>query len=117
MPAAPLQTMNGHTIQSTSILKNGRLREVCQLQSLYQQFRCTKKTYLDFFQYIRYSKPQQYVLDNFQRPLLLFKQSDVTDYNIWKTIEEVPDAMFLTVSRATATGVNSIIIVLNPTRE
>ena len=66
-----------------SILKNRRLREVCQIHSLYQQFRCTDKPYLDFLQYIRYSQPQQYVLDNFQRPLLLFHQSDIPDYDIW----------------------------------
>ena len=43
MSAAPLQTVNGRTIQTTSILKNRRLREVSQIQSLYQQFRCTDK--------------------------------------------------------------------------
>ena len=31
----PLQTVNGRTIQTTSILKNCRLREVSQIQSLY----------------------------------------------------------------------------------
>ena len=72
----PLQTINGRTIQTTSILKNCRLRKVCQIHSLYQQFRCTDKPYMDFLQYIRYSRPQQYVVDNFQRPLLLFEQSD-----------------------------------------
>ena len=69
----PLQTINGRTIQTTLILKNRRLREVCQIHSLYQQFRCTDKAYMDFLQYIRYSRPQQCVVDNFQRPLLLFE--------------------------------------------
>ena len=32
------------------------------------------------------------------------------DYDIWKTIEEAPDARFLTVSRAAATRVNTIVI-------
>ena len=63
----PLGTINGRTTQTTLILKNRRLLEVCQIHSLYQQFRCTDKAYLDFLQYIRYSQPQQYVLDNFQR--------------------------------------------------
>ena len=31
----PLQTINGRTTQTTSILKNRRLREVCQVHSLY----------------------------------------------------------------------------------
>ena len=106
----PLQTVNGRTIQTTLILKNRRLHEVCQIQSLYQQFWCTDAAYLDFLQHIRHSKPEQYVLDNFQHPLLSFNQSDLTDYDIWKTIEEAPDATFLTVSRAAATRVNSIII-------
>ena len=48
----PLKTINGRTTQTTSILKNRRLREVCQIQFLYQQFRCTDKAYLDFLQYI-----------------------------------------------------------------
>ena len=65
----------------TSILKKQRLREVSQIQSLYQQFRCSDQPYLDFLQYIHYTKPEQYVLDNCQRPLLLFNESDVTDYN------------------------------------
>ena len=85
-----------------SILKNRRLREVCQIHSLYQQFRCTDKPYLDFLQYIRYSQPQQYVLDNFQRPLLLFHQSDIPDYDIWHTVQEAADTTFLTVSRVAA---------------
>ena len=105
----PLETVNGRTIQTTSILKNHRLHEVCQIQSLDQQLRCTDEAYLDFLQHIRHSKPEQYVLDNFQRPLLLFNQSDLTDYDMWKTIEEAPDATFLTVSGAAATRVNSII--------
>lgn len=94
----PLQTVNSSTNQTTSIFKNRRLCEVCQIHSLYQQFRCTDKAYLNFLQYVRYSKPEQYVLDNFQRPLLLFNHSDVTDYNIWKTVEEAPHATFLTVA-------------------
>ena len=105
-----LQTINGRTTQTTSILNNRRLREVCQIHSLYQQFRCTDKAYLDFLQYIRYTQPQQYVLDNFQRPLLLFQQSDITDYDIWHTVQDAPDATFLTVSRAAANRVNSIVI-------
>lgn len=109
MPQPPLETVNGRTIQITSILKNRRLHEVCQIQSLDQQLRCTDEAYLDFLQHIRHSKPEQYVLDNFQRPLLLFNQSDLTDYDMWKTIEEAPDATFLTVSGAAATRVNSII--------
>ena len=106
----PLQTVNGRTIQTTSILKKQRLREVSQIQSLYQQFRCSDKPYLDFLQYIHYTKPEQYVLDNFQRPLLLFNESDVTDYDIWKTIKDAPEATVLTVSRAVATRVNNIVI-------
>lgn len=102
--------MNGRTIQTTSILKKQRLREVSQIQSLYQQFRYSDKPYLDFLQYIHYTKPQQYVLDNFQRPLLLFNESDVTDYDIWKTIKDAPEATILTVSRAVATRVNNIVI-------
>ena len=93
-----------------SILKNRRLREVCQIHSLYQQFRCTDKPYLDFLQYIRYSQPQQYVLDNFQRPLLLFHQSDIPDYDIWHTVQDAADTTFLTVSRVAANWVNSIVI-------
>ena len=106
----PLQTINGRTTQTTSILKNRCLSEVCQIHSLYQQFRCTDKPYLDFLQYNRYSQPQQYVLDNFQRPLLMFHQSDITDYDIWQTVRDAPDAPFLTVSRAAANRVNSIVI-------
>ena len=106
----PLQTINGRTTQTTSILKNCRPREVCQIHSLYQQFRCTDKAYMDFLQYIRYSRPQQYVVDNFQCPLLLFEQSDITDFDIWHTVEDAPDATFLTVSRAAANRVNNIVI-------
>ena len=95
----PLQTINGRTTQTTSILKNRRLREVCQIHSLYQQFRCTDKAYMDFLQYIRHSRPQQYVVDNFQRPLLLFNQSDITDFDIWHTLEDAPDATFLSLPR------------------
>ena len=106
----PLQTINGRTTQTTSILKNCRPHEVCQIHSLYQQSRCTDKAYMDFLQYIRYSRPQQYVVDNFQRPLLLFEQSDITDFNIWHTVKVAPDATFLTVSRAAANRVNNIMI-------
>lgn len=34
----------------------------------------------------------------------------MTDYDIWKNIEEVPNATFLTASRAAATRMNSIVI-------
>ena len=65
---------------------------------------------MDFLQYIRYSRPQQYVVDNFQHPLLLFEQSDITDFDIWHTVEDAPDTTFLTVSRAAANRVNNIVI-------
>lgn len=107
----PLQTRNGRTMQTTSILKNRHLREASQIHSLYQQFRCTDKSYMDFLQYIRYTCPQQYVLDNFQRPLLLFQQSDISDFDIWNTVKDSPEATFLTVSRAAATRVNNIVII------
>ena len=106
----PLRTINGRTTQTTSILKYRRLHEVCQIHSLYQQFRCTDKAYLDFLHYIRYSQPQQYVLDNFQRALLLFQQSEISDYDIWHTVKDAPDATFLTVSRAPADRVNRIVM-------
>ena len=64
---------------------------------------------MEFLQYIRYTRPQQYVLDNFQRPLLLFQQSDLSDYDIWHTVKDRPDATFLTVSRSAATRVNNIV--------
>ena len=110
MLTTALKDDHGRTIQTTSILKNRRLREVCQIHSLYQQFRCTDKPYMDFLQYIRYSRPQQYVVDYFQRPLLLFEQSDITDFDIWHTVQDAPDATFLTVSRAAANRVNNIVI-------
>ena len=50
------------------------------------------------------------MVDNFQRPLLLFEQSDITDFDIWHTVEDAPDATFLTVSRAAANRVNNIVI-------
>ena len=106
----PLQTINGCTTQTTSILKNRCLHEVCQIHSLYQQFRCTDKPYMDFLQYIRYSRPQQYVVDNFQPPLLLFNQSDIMDLDIWHTVKDAPDATFLTVSPDAANCVNNIVI-------
>ena len=46
-------------------------------------------------------------MDNFQRPLLLFEQSDITDFNIWHTVKDAP---FLTVSHAAANRVNNIVI-------
>ena len=106
----PYQTINGCTTQTASILKNRCLREVCQIHSLYQQFRCTDKPYMDFLQYIRYSRPQQYVVDNFQPPLLLFNQSDIMDLDIWHTVKDAPDATFLTVSPDAANCVNNIVI-------
>ena len=104
----PLQTVNGRTIQTTSILKNRHLHEVCQIQSLYQ-FRCTDKAYLDFLQYIRYSKPEQYVL------ITSSAHCSCSISQMWRTTtygkpSKRPDATFLTMSRAAATRVNSIVI-------
>ena len=45
----PLGTINGRTTQTTLILKNRRLLEVCQIHSLYQQFRCTDLGTWTFF--------------------------------------------------------------------
>ena len=50
------------------------------------------------------------MLDNFQRALLLFQQSHITDYDIWHTVKDAPDATFLTVSKAAANRVNSLVI-------
>ena len=90
----PLQTINGCTVQTTSILANQSLHQVCQIHSLYQQFRCTDKSYLDFLQYIHCSQPAQYVLDNFQKPLLLFNKSEVSDYDIWTSFKIIMEMQF-----------------------
>ena len=106
----PLKTINGRTVQTTSIIVNRRLRKVSQIHSLYQQFRSTDKAYLQFLEYIRYLKPAQYVLNNFQKPLLLFQNSEVSDYDIWDMVRAMPNATFLTVSRAAAACMNKIVI-------
>ena len=104
----PLRTRAHTTSQVTSILTDGTLHGVSRKYSLHRQFRCVDPEYAQFLDYIRYSRPQQFVLDNFQRHKVLGSNANPNDEQLWQIRRDQPNHTVLTVSRAASRRMNTL---------
>lgn len=99
----PLRTVGGTTSQLPSILIDGTLHGVSRKYTLHRQFRCVDPEYAQFLDYVRYCRPQQFVLDYFQRHKVLCSSPNPNDQQLWDIRRDRPKHTVPTVSCASST--------------
>ena len=104
----PLRTVGGKTSQLPSILTDGTLHGVSRKYTLHRQFRCVDPEYAQFLDYVRYCRPQQFVLDNFQRHKVLCSSLHPNDEQLWDIRRDRPKHTVLTVSREASGRLNKL---------
>lgn len=108
----PLQTApNGRVSTTVSILNDATFTNDNSVKhALYQQFRIVDAEYARFIDLLRYSQPSQLQLDDFQEDIVLCPNEDVEDRDISHAFSNQPECSIMTVSRAAAQRVNTILV-------
>lgn len=107
----PLQTVDGRTCATTSIINDHTFNAVNTVHhTLYQQFRITDPTYATFLDCIRFTQPTQQQVDLMQEGIMLCPPGPLTDEQIWQAYTIHSHATVMTVSRHGAQCVNNIVV-------
>ena len=106
----PLATIENRTVQDRSILGNPDLYHAGESNSLYTQFRCHDKNYQQFLDLLRDTRPSQSVLDENTFSRTIYRQTDISDEQIWQAKRSNASHVMLTVSRRGAARVNRIMV-------
>ena len=108
----PLQTApNGRVSTTVSILNDATFtNENSVKHGLYQQFRIVDPEYARFVDLLRYSQPTQSQLDDFQQDIVVCQDGDLQDCEISQAFSNQPETSIMTVSRAAAQRVNTILV-------
>ena len=107
----PLQTVQGRVCNTVSILNDDTFgQENAVKHSLYQQFRIIDKEYEAFVEMVRYVQPSQRQLDQFQGDLVLCPAGSLTDDEIYRAFGHQAQTSIMTVSRAAAQRINTIVV-------
>ena len=106
----PLTTVANRTVQDKSILANPDLYHAAESHSLYSQFRCREKQYQQFLDLLRDTRPTQLMLDENTFSRTIYRQTEISDYQIWQTKWTHATHVILTVSRKAAARVNRVIV-------
>ena len=107
----PLQTVQGRVCNTVSILNDDTFgQENAVKHSLYQQFRIIDREYEAFVEMVRYVQPSQRQLDQFQGDLVLCPAGSLTDDEIYCAFSHQAQTSIMTVSRAAAQRINTIVL-------
>lgn len=107
----PLETIDGHTTTTTSIINDHTFTSSNTVtHTLYQQFRIVDPEYAKFLDYIRFMPPSQQQVDDMQSGIVLCPDGDLSDDDIWCAYQQHPQAAIMTVSRKAAQRINEIVV-------
>ena len=107
----PLQTIDGRTSSTTSIINDHTFTSSNAVtHTLYQQFRIVDPEYAKFLDYIRFMCPSHQQVDQMQTGIVLCPDGELSDEQIWCAYQQHTDAAIMTVSRKAAQRNNDIII-------
>jgi len=80
----PLQTVQGRTTATTSIINDHTFTSVNAIRhTLYQQFRITDPEYAVFLDLIRFTQPTQQQVDRLQEGIVLCPPGPLCDEQLW----------------------------------
>ena len=107
----PLETIDGRTTSSTSIINDHTFTSSnAVIHTLYQQFRIIDPEYAKFLDFIRFIVPTQQQVDAMQTGIVLCPEGELSDENIWQAYQKHSDATIMTVSGKAAHRINDIIV-------
>ena len=107
----PLETIDGRTTSSTSIINDHTFTSSnAVIHTLYQQFPIIDPEYAKFLDFIRFIVPSQQQVDAMQTGIVLCPEGELSDENIWQAYQKHSDATIMTVSRKAAHRINDIIV-------
>ena len=107
----PLETIDGRTTSSTSIINDHTFTSSnAVIHTLYQQFRIIDPEYANFLDFIRFIVPSQQQVDAMQTGIVLCPEGELSDEDIWQAYQKHSDATIMTVSRKAAHRINDIIV-------
>ena len=107
----PLQTIDGRTSSTTSIINDHTFSSTNAVtHTLYQQFRIIDPEYAKFLDFIRFMLPTQQEVDDMQTGIVLCPEGELSDEDIWHAYQQHSDATIMTVSRKAAQRINEIIV-------
>ena len=107
----PLQTTDGRTTSTTSIINDHTFSSSnTVIHTLYQQFRIIDPEYAKFLDFIRFMLPSQQQVHEMQTRIVLCNEGELSDEDIWHTYQQNSDATIMTVSRKAAQRINKIIV-------
>ena len=107
----PLETIDGRTTSSTSIINDHTFTSSnAVIHTLYQQFRIIDPEYAKFLDFIRFIVPTQQQVDAMQTRIVLCPEGELSDENIWQAYQKHSDTTIMTVSRKAAHHINDIIV-------
>ena len=106
----PLQTVDGRTSSTTSIINDRTFSSTnAVIHTLCQQFRIIDEEYAKFLDFIRFMVPTQQV-DEMQNGIVLCPEGELSDEDIWQAYQQHSDTTIMTVSRKAAQRINDIIV-------
>ena len=107
----PLETIDGRTTSSTSIINNHTFTSSnAVIHTLYQQFRIIDPEYAKFLDFIRFIVPSQQQVDAMQTGIVLCPEGELSDEDIWHAYQKHSDATIMTVSRKAAHRIDDILV-------
>ena len=107
----PLQTVDGRINTTVSILNDDTfMQENSVKHSLYQQFHVVDCDYAASLDLIRYVQPTQEQLNDFQDSVVLCSPGYIDDDELYAAFSKTSDTVIMTVSRAAAQRVNTIVV-------
>ena len=107
----PLQTIDGRTTSTTSIINDHTFTSSnAVIHTLYQQFRIINPEYAKFLDCIRFMRPSQQQVDQIQTGIVLCPDGELSNEQIWRAYEQHTDAAIMTVSRKAAQRINEIVV-------
>ena len=106
----PLETIDGRTTSSTSIINDHTFTSSnAVIHTLYQQFPIIDPEYAKFLDFIRFIVPTQQQVDAMQTGIVLCPEGELSEKISGRPIKH-SDATIMTVSRKAAHRINDIIV-------
>ena len=105
----PIATVDGKTRPTTGILQSKALYKNSIIVNFVQQHRCVDAEFQEILNVIRYYKPSRRTLKQLHGQRVLCS-SDPSEAELLSVLQDHPDGMILTVTRAAAATINRVAV-------
>ena len=105
----PIATVDGKTRPKTGILQSKALYKNSVIVNFVQQHRCVDAEFQEILNVIRYYKPSRRTLKQLHGQRVLCS-SDPSEAELLSVLQDHPDGMILTVTRAAAATINRVAV-------